>query len=318
MRRFFAICLISALALVSCAGGGSKSAPENIDFPMVRVPGMVGDGADGLEYLHSHYWDEFLSLDGPCDTAGILGVRKGEVAKALSNYISLSESVPLEFAQDNIRKFFLALEAKQEEDTASRFFRLMTEMVSLYLYDPNSPLRNEDLYLPFVRCAAVSEYTREDMRPAYQYEAEACALNQQGHYVPDFKIRDINGRTFTLYSVKAEYTMLFFSNPDCGDCKNIISQVMGREYVEREIEAGRLAVVNVYIDEDVRAWRKYEKNYPRSWRNGYDPKFVIRKDELYNVRAIPSLYLLDSGKRVIMKDAPTEKVMRYLDNIFAR
>lgn len=318
MRRLTIICIVSILALVSCAGGGKTASRGPVGFPMVKVPDVVRGEQEVNAYLHEHYWDEFLAMDGPCDTSGILGVEKKGVEQALANYISLSEALPLPNAQEDIRKFFLAIEARQAEDTTSRFYRLMTEMVSLYLYDPNSPLRNEDLYLPFVRCAAVSEYTREDMRPAYKYEAGVCALNQKGHYVPDFRIRDIAGRTFTLYSVKAEYTMLFFSNPDCADCKNIIGQVMSRDYVETEIAEGRLAVVNVYIDEDIRSWRKYEKNYPRSWRNGYDPRSVIRNDELYNVRAIPSLYLLDSGKRVIMKDAPTEKVMNYLDNIFLR
>ena len=32
------------------------------------------------------------------------------------------------------------------------------------------------------------------------------------------------------------------------------------------------------------------------------------------MRAIPSLYLLDAEKRVLMKDAPVEKVLQYLDN----
>ena len=33
---------------------------------------------------------------------------------------------------------------------------------------------------------------------------------------------------------------------------------------------------------------------------------------LYNVRAIPSLYILDKDKRVIMKDAPETKVLAFL------
>jgi hypothetical protein len=39
---------------------------------------------------------------------------------------------------------------------------------------------------------------------------------------------------------------------------------------------------------------------------------VIRTENLYSVRAIPSLYLLDKEKRVIMKDAPEDRVFSYL------
>ena len=39
---------------------------------------------------------------------------------------------------------------------------------------------------------------------------------------------------------------------------------------------------------------------------------MIRSDHLYDVRAIPSLYLLDSQKRVLMKDAPEDKVLEQI------
>ena len=51
--------------------------------------------------------------------------------------------------------------------------------------------------------------------------------------------------------------------------------------------------------------------YPEEWYNGFDPDFVLRNNDIYNVRAIPSLYLLDSQKTVIMKDAVTERVLDF-------
>ena len=57
--------------------------------------------------------------------------------------------------------------------------------------------------------------------------------------------------------------------------------------------------------------------YPETWYNGFDPDFVIRGDVLYNVRAIPSLYLLDKDKNVMMKDAVTERVIDFLNRVVA-
>ena len=82
--------------------------------------------------------------------------------------------------------------------------------------------------------------------------------------------------------------------------------------IESRMARKEIAVLNVYIDEDLAAWREYEHNYPRSWYSGYDAAGIIREDLLYNVRAIPSLYLLDSDKRVVLKDAPTAKVIQLL------
>lgn len=81
---------------------------------------------------------------------------------------------------------------------------------------------------------------------------------------------------------------------------------------------GTLAVVNVYIDEDIQAWRSYMPIYPEDWYNGFDPDLVLRSNDIYNVRAIPSLYLLDAEKRVILKDAPERKVMDRLKSVSGR
>ena len=82
--------------------------------------------------------------------------------------------------------------------------------------------------------------------------------------------------------------------------------------IENWIAQGRLAIVNIYIDKELEEWREYEPNYPRSWISGYDHNYIISEELLYNVRAIPSLYLLDAEKRVILKDPPCEKAIRYL------
>ena len=67
-----------------------------------------------------------------------------------------------------------------------------------------------------------------------------------------------------------------------------------------------------YIDEDIQAWRSYMPVYPEEWYNGFDPDFVLRENDIYAVRAIPSLYLLDAEKRVILKDAPENKVFNVI------
>ena len=46
--------------------------------------------------------------------------------------------------------------------------------------------------------------------------------------------------------------------------------------------------------------------------NGYDASHIIREDILYCIRAIPSLYLLDADKRILLKDPPVERVLQAL------
>ena len=306
--------------------GEAPAAPALHAFPQMNIPMVYGDDpAAALEYTLGHYWDAFFSQGGPTTDKAILGVEDGQVEQALANYIAILSSVkenatpediaPLRQAQKSVGGLFSRIERTQQADTSSHVYTRLTEIVSKYLYDPNSPMRDEDLYLPFAEAAQKSPCTPEDMRAAYRYEARQCRTNTFGSTAPDFRYSDIKGRKGTLHGIKADYTMLFFSNPGCNSCKEIINEVLSRDYISNYIAQGRLAIVNIYIDEEVSKWRDYVPNYPKDWINGYDYTFQLRDSGSYDIRAIPSLYLLDASKRVLMKDAPTERVLSFLDKI---
>lgn len=301
------------LAAVSCGGPGKPSAPVYRSFPMPDpAPVMVTDEADRIAYSINHFWDKYFAEQAVTDSAAVLGVRNDEIEKSFATYVSLLNLVPMDMAKKSAADLFRKVEAKQAEDDSSLFYLRFTEIVSRYLYDPNSPVRNEDLYLPFVEGMVESRFTREDMIPAYTYEAKMCALNPYGSRVADFKFKDINGRIHNLYGIRAAYTILFFSNPYCPNCKEIMEEFQSLENFNWWISSGDLAVASIYIDRELDEWREYQPNYPKNWITGYDYNYIIREDVLYNVRAIPSLYLLDAEKRVILKDAPQEQVIQYL------
>ena len=309
LRPFYIIALsLAVLALPSCKSGKKSQVTAKREFPTVKVPAVYTEEAEITDYAVEHYWDSFMSLKGPVDSALILGVPKGDFEQAFSNFRAVLDELPLEKAQALMAKLFKQTEAKHLSDTSSRFYLVFTEIVSRYLYDPNSPMRDEDLYLPFVRGLASSPCTREDYRRAYIHEAQMCSMNPRGSVAPDFVITRSDGKHFRLHQVPARYTLLFFSNPGCNACLEIINEIMSIPDIEMRLASREIAVVNVYIDEDIAAWLSYEHNYPRSWFSGYDAAGIIRADLLYNVRAIPSLYLLDAEKRIILKDAPTTRV----------
>ena len=342
-NRYLAAALLAAMVLIlpACRQNGGRTsntgkqpaaetagqAPVRMStFPMTTVPSVYGDNTDSaLEYLLEHYWDAFFKCDGATTPETILGVDDRAVEQGLANYIQMlagmklratpDDTAPLKQAQESVKHFFKTLESRQLRDTSSRVYLRLTELVSKYLYDPNAPQRDEDLYLPFVQAMAESPCTRDDMRTAYRYEARMCGINRFGETAPDFSYADIRGHKHSLHGIRAEYTLLFFSNPGCTSCREIITDITGSSSVYALMQDGRLAILNVYIDEEVEKWRAYSHNYPSSWLNGYDYTFSLRDSGRYSIRAIPSLYLLDARKRVIIKDAPTNVVLNYLETI---
>ncbi len=315
--------LVIPLLLAGCKGrsaGNPAASPDRQSTAQTRkfkgpsVPGMLTEENRRLDYILTHFWDDFFSGEWKTDADMILGTKDGEVEQAVSNFIGFVMMKPVDVGQSYIAGLFDKIEKKQAENAESLFYLRMTEIVSRYLYDPNSPMRSEDLYMPFVKGMKDSEYTSDDLRSAYGFEYEKCLLNPYGSVAPDFKFKNLKGQAFDLHSIKAEYTMLFFSNPGCSACMEIINQIKSRNYIDTLIAGKNLAIINIYIDNELDKWRDYVGAYPENWYNCYDFEQIINTDQLYYVRAIPSIYLLDKDKRVLMKDAPVERVLNLLDS----
>ena len=309
----------ASLLLVSCGGrgsSGSQAAVEARKFPpMPSVPSVMTDRNEAYEYIVSKYWDAFLEGSYTCDSTLVNGVPTGEVEKALGTYVTLVGRCSHPFGKKAVGDLFKKLEVYAEANPSSNVFPFFAKNMEKYLYDPNSPVRDEDLYQPFVSRLAVSDLVPEEMKPAYSHDAAMCALNQVGTKAADIVFTDLKGRRRNLHGIKADHTLLFFTNPGCPACREIIGSIEGNQAIARDIQAGKLAVVNIYIDQEIGKWKEHAKDYPATWYSGYDQDYVVRTDVTYNVRAIPSLYLLDGEKKVVLKDAPPEKVIDYLEFI---
>lgn len=316
MKKNIILFLICA-SVCACSGGGKKAEVFKAHpFPGIQVPSLMTEESEVVEYLVLHYWDNFASVEKtfPCDSAMINGVAQGDVEQAFANWTAILERTSLRRVQNGFDRFYDKIVACEKADSSSNVFEAMSDIMGRYLYDPNSPLRNEDWYRCFAIHMAGCNLLDEAVRGRYAYEAQMCALNAVGTPAADFAFSDRQGKVRNLYSVQADYTLLFFSNPGCKACMEIID-ALKNPLVEGLIAQGRLAVVNVYIDEAVDEWLSYMPIYPENWYNGYDHNRSIRTDLLYNIRAIPSLYVLNAQKKVIMKDAPSEKVFAYLEKI---
>ncbi len=319
MRRllFIVSSLFILFSAVSCGNGGKSSGTESAVRsmpPAPAVPSFVSGPAERAEYLVSHYWKAFFDTTRRwrCDSSYVMGVPKAEAESGVGMYVTLlEESTDRAFGRKELARLFASAEACEAADTSSNALEFFVEMMAKYLYDPNSPVRDEDLYQPFVAALSASPFAGE-RQPVYEYEARMCSRNAVGTPAADIVFTGLDGRRRSLYSVKAERTLLFFTNPGCPACREIISLLREDGRITALLKEGRLAVVAVYIDQEIDQWKAYAGDYPSEWLSGYDQDFRIRSESSYHVRAIPSLYLLDRDKTVLLKDAPKEKVMNAL------
>ena len=322
MNTFVKILLFSLAVLVLSCGRRQQEAekplsPVTRSFPSLTPPSMLQEQSEIAEWMAFHYWD--VLADGSegysCDSAYVSGIAKAEMEQAMANFIYILDMLPIETAIEASGKLADRMHACEEADTASNVLEMLSSISERYMYDPNSPLRNEDYFQPVASMLSQSHFLDKALRGKFARISSKSKLNRVGTRAADFSFCDRGGRSYSLYEIEAEYTLLFFSNPGCGSCLEIINNLKSSEKISRMISEGRLAVLNIYIDEDLQAWRDYMSIYPKDWYNGFDPELVLRNNDIYYVRAIPSLYLLDESKMVILKDADPEKLFMTIQNI---
>lgn len=318
MRRFVLAALAVCL-LISCGPRTAKkaSAPASTrDFPAVEIPVMITEPSERMLWLSLHLWDRFTDTGKlyTCDSLIVNGVKKEDLEKQMGIFSSLLLEIPLPEGQRAVEAWYNALDTFQRAFPQSNMLPQMAALTAEYLYDPNSPVRSEDLYLPFVQRLSESDLIDKGYRAAYAWDARMCTLNRIGSIAADFEFIDIQGRRQTLHSIKAETILLIFGNPDCTACREIMETLENIPQVNDLINSGSLKVVDIYIDQEIDLWKSKSESYPKKWINGYDPNYVIRGDLIYNVRAIPSVYLLDAQKRVLLKDCPIERIFPAIGN----
>ena len=310
---------IAASVMILSGCGGNKTAErfKALPFPDVMPPAVMDNPQEIAGYMALHWWDGITdpSRSYPCDSTMVSGVSVGDIEQKMANWTNVLGMVGLPVVEKAMSRLYDRAAACEKKDTASNVFEKFTELVDKYFYDPNSPLRNEDHYSFYAARLAKSSLIEPVMQEKYASQVRLAALNRTGSPATDFRFADKRGRMHSLYGIKSELTLLFFSNPGCAACKEIIDVLNNDPVISQLIADGTMAVLNIYIDEDLEAWRSYMPIYPENWYNGFDPDLVIRGEELYNVRAIPSLYLLDKDKVVIMKDAPEARVFDYLSRL---
>ena len=306
----------SVLAVALIVGCGQKKAEhfQALPFPDVAPPAMMEDPQDRADYMVLNMWNRFLDLsrDFPSDSLLVSGVRRSDVEQKFANWIQVLGMTDRMTAEKAVSGLYVKSLACERKTAASNVFETMNDLVEKYLFDPNSPLRDEDLYGLYAEKLSSYEGLSSEMRAKYDMDARLCALNRVGTKATDFRFADRRGAVRTLHGIDAPYILLFFSNPGCEACMNIINVLKGEPSISQMIASGKLEVLNIYIDEDLEAWRSYMPIYPEEWYNGFDPDFAIRNETLYNVRAIPSLYLLDGEKTVLLKDAPEDRMFSAL------
>ncbi|MBQ0080222.1 MAG: DUF5106 domain-containing protein [Alistipes sp.] len=284
LQAIFVLLLVGIIPL-GCTKHCKKSIKE---FPSVSIPKGMTSGAEQV-YLQYHFWDKFDFQD----TLLISRLDSTIMFESVVKYISLVGPMN----QKPIRQML------EKASVSRRMLDYVCGYMEKVVHDPNSPLRSDELFIPLLKSRLSTEYYDEAERAVFQYDLSKASNNRIGHVANDFGFYTLKGTHSSLYKLKTDYTIIFINNPGCPMCMDLIRDLKEDEFINLLIDNNRLKVLAIYPDEDLTEFKKHVSNMDLRWINAYDKGCLIDEGNLYNLDAIPALYLLDASKRVIIKDS---------------
>lgn len=287
--------------------GGDAAAPNQgsvmagnapAELPMPAVPDSLRTVEERAAYVALHYWDsmDFRNHALSLDTAF--------VEQNFANFAAILQMALPADAEKAIRTLL---------DSASvdvGALNLMSWTAEKYLDEPNSPMRDEETYIHFLRylstAQALDEYER--LRPAHRLRE--ALRNRRGTVATDFEFVDRSGASRRLSEAvrRSEVTLLIFYDPDCEHCKEIIDAISRMSFTRG------VGVLAIDAEDDAEAWENTKGALPTGWTVGFATTPILER-ELYTLPASPTLYVLAADGTVILKDPAPEQAVDYLRNL---
>ncbi len=310
-RQFFQtayLLILSVLLLGGMACSGSNKKENKTDsqstvqtsklkkeIVMPTIPALITHPEDRLKYLANHYWDNF-------DFNDTTYIHLPEVTdQAFANYLDL-------LGRMESKDYSLALQKMlstcEKVDKSGKVYSYFLSLMGSYLYDPNSPMRNEELYYPVVNYIVTDSVSNQVVKDKARYTIELINMNRVGTKATNFSFTTTTGKIQNLNLYKGKNVLIYFYNPDCNMCKQVAADLKTSDVVNRLLDSKKLVILGVYLDEDLKSWKEHLPELPTSkWVVGYDKDQKIKMNHLYDIKAIPSLYLLNQDLTVALKDS---------------
>ena len=255
--------------------------------------------------MSKHYWENFPFQEDSL-------INKTEVTEqAFVDYIHVLNFIPFKHARRSIKYLFVL--AQKNKDMYGHF----ASMFEKYYYNADSPFRNEELYIPVLEAILKSDMLTEKEYEKYDFQEEMIHKNRVGSKAADFVYTLESGDWKRMHALKSNYLILYFSTPNCSDCISVAHNIHNSEVLQRvctlnSFSRTMLSVLHIYPGSNIPLWQESLPFMPqKNWVHAYDKSSVLTNKRVYNLKTLPTIYLLDQNKSIILKDASLEEIESY-------
>jgi peroxiredoxin len=128
---------------------------------------------------------------------------------------------------------------------------------------------------------------------------------------PDFSLKDLTGKNFTLSAHKGKPVLLIFITTWCPTCR---SEMPRYNNIHKQYSRHGLEVVNIDIEEPREKVSRFAEKYNITYRMLLDEKGKVA--EAYRIAGIPAMVLIDKEGNVLSRQYLA--MDRLLENLFGK
>lgn len=274
----------------------------NPNFPLAPIPASITDHKERAIYLSKYYWEQFPFHDTTL-------INQPEITEqGFVDYIHILKYIPPKNARRSIRYLFV----KAQADTA--MYAHFASLFEKYYFSASSPFRNEELYMPVLETILKSDMLSAQDYEKYDFQEEMIHKNRVGSKAADFVYTLQNGDWKRMHAFKSNYLILFFATPQCNVCAQLAYDINNSEVLQRvcslnSFSRSMLSVLHIYPLSDITRWKESLASMPqKNWIHAYDNAMFLTKNRVYDLKALPTIYLLDKNKRIILKNTSLEEI----------
>ena len=271
-------------------------------FKMVEIPSVITDNDLRIKFLLNHFWDN-LDLKDTIATA-----NPANIQEPFRSYLNILASSDSKSATESIVNL-----AKKVKVSHIKIVACFLEIFEKSLYDPNSLYKNEEIYLAVVNEMKEGNNLPFELKEKLSFQSKNLNKNRINTKAANINFITSEGKLSSLYNVKSTYILLFFYQPDCHSCNLTVEQMKSSPVLLNSLD--KIKIVAVYTGNNEELWRNYNKSMSKEWIVGFDFKQEVVNNSIYDIRSSPSIYLLDSSKKILLKDVTFDNVAEYLDSV---
>lgn len=134
-----------------------------------------------------------------------------------------------------------------------------------------------------------------------------------GKIAPDLPLQTRDGFKVNLHNLESEFTVLYFWRPDCEHCEKTAPVL--QEFFEAYRDKGvKIAAICTKVQaETEKCWAYVDENNYNEWIHLADSDQKSNMTEIYDIRATPIIYVLDSDKKIISKRIGADQLKEVID-----